>query len=287
MNLKRKILRWGVILTACYVFVFVFLFLFQRKLMFPGTSLLSGQESREWAERWKPYERLFPVGAGREACILQGWMVERSGCPLVVFYGGNAQDVADTVYSLKGLDGYAGLTVNYRGYGNNPGAPGEKVMVSDALEILDRVVAETGRTFADVVVIGQSMGSGVATQVAAARPVRNLVLLVPFDSAESVAEGMLPLFPVRWILKDTFRSDLFAPQVKCPVSIIAAERDEVIPVAHARRLSGLFPGLISYVELPEVKHNTFFTSPLYNEAFLNGVNAVKAGVEPVEDAERK
>lgn len=287
MNLKRKIVRWGVILTICYVVVFVFLFLFQRKLMFPGTSLLSEPESREWADMWKPYERLFPVGTGKDVCTLQGWMIERPGCPLVVFYGGNAQDVADTVYSLKSLAGYAGLTVNYRGYGNNPGSPGEKVMVSDALEILDRVVAETGRTFADVVVIGQSMGSGVATQVAAARPIRNLVLLVPFDSAESVAAGMLPLFPVRWILKDTFRSDLFAPRVKCPVSIIAAGKDEVIPVEHARRLSRLFPGLISYVELPEMKHNTFFTSPLYDEAFINGVNAVKSGIEPAVDVERK
>lgn len=268
-SLKRLLVLGGI----GYLVVLLFFFLFQRKMVFPGTSLLSGKACEESAAGWKEYERSFSVGEGKEACSLLGWHVERPGKPLIVFYGGNAQDVSDMVESLKGLTDYAGLTVNYRGFANNPGTPSERVVVADALQILDQVLKETGRQPSDVIVIGQSIGSGVATQVAAAREIRNLVLLVPFDSLESVAAGMVPVFPVRLILKDTFRSDLFAPKIKCPVSIIAAAEDEVIPVKHARRLSTLFPKLKSYVELPGMRHNTFYSSSHYQEAFINAVNA--------------
>lgn len=84
------------------------------------------------------------------------------------------------------------LLVNYRGYGLSTGSPTEQDIMGDSLAILDSVLKETGRTPDDVILVGQSLGSGVATQVASVRHVKKLVLLVPFDSLLETARGLFP-----------------------------------------------------------------------------------------------
>lgn len=146
---------------------------------------------------------------------------------------------------------HAKLLVNYRGYGLSTGSPTEQDIMGDSLAILDSVLKETGRTPDDVILVGQSLGSGVATQVASVRHVKKLVLLVPFDSLLETARGLFPYLPVRLLLPDHFRSDLAAPKVACPVSILAAGADEVIPPHHAKRLRDCFSVPVSYQNSPE------------------------------------
>ncbi len=263
-----KILKRGLLfLAAVYAVLLLLAAGLQRKMIYPGTTLLREGDYTSLNERWRSHERFFSVGREGEGETLQGWFMDRPGKPLIVFYGGNAQNVVDMMDSLSSLGEYAVLTMNYRGYGRSTGQPSERAMVGDALAVLDLIVRESGRSHSDVIVVGQSIGSGVATQVAAARPVRNLVLLVPFDSLQAVAGEKLPFMPMGLILRDTFRSDEFAPRVACPVDIIAAGEDRVIPPAHAKRLAGLFPRLNSYTEYPGLGHNTFFLWPEYASDF--------------------
>lgn len=156
---------------------------------------------------------------------------------------------------------HAKLLVNYRGYGLSTGSPTEQAIMGDSLAILDDVLKETGRTPDDVILVGQSLGSGVATQIASVRNVKKLVLLVPFDSLLETARDLFPYLPVKLILPDHFRSDLAAPKVSCPVSILAAGSDEVIPPAHAKRLRDCFSTPVNYQEFPGAMHNTIWHSP--------------------------
>ena len=78
--------------------------------------------------------------------------------------------------------------LHYPGYGGAPGKPSEAAIAADALALFDRVAPQHPR----VVVIGRSLGSGVAVQVASARPVARLVLVTPYDSLEEIAAKHVP-----------------------------------------------------------------------------------------------
>lgn len=216
------------------------------------------------ADAWKDHEVTFE----RDGATLKGWHIRKPGGKLLVFYGGNGQDSARLLGMLSRNIPYSLLVVNYRGYGGSSGTPSEKRLVEDSASILDEIVSREGLSYDDVVLFGQSLGSGVAVQVAARRPVGKLVLLVPFDSVSSVADGIAPPLRLSWLVPDSYRSDLFAPHVAAPVTILAAGNDEIVPVEHARRLRDVFRSnrggredSVHYREYPQAGHKNMWSQP--------------------------
>jgi len=186
--------------------------------------------------------------------VLELSAAQRQQRPAVLYFGGNAEDVAQTVPSLRALYPQRAIyALHYRGYGGSEGQPSEQALVGDALRVLDQLRIR----HAEVLVIGRSLGSGVAMQLAARRPLQRLILITPFASIASVAAHRYPLVPVELLLQDRFDSRKVARRVAAPTLIVAAGRDEVIPVQQARALAGSFrPGLVRYVEVPGALHNS-------------------------------
>lgn len=236
---------------------FPFLSQCSNKMVFPGQSMINpGDRPVAKGNALKPFYRNFLVHGEN----LEGWERTVPGTPLVVYYGGNAEDVLYRASEMAGW-GCSFLAVNYRGFGKSTGSPSQKRIVGDSLSLLDQAVLNGRVPWNNVVLLGQSIGSGVAVQVAFRRPVGKMVLLVPFDSLESVAKEKVPWLPVSWILDSPFRSDALASGIACPVHIYAALQDEVIPVAHARHLAGLFPHLACYRELDGISHMGLMKNP--------------------------
>lgn len=249
---------WVKVLAGLYITFVAGLFAAQRVFVFTGPYVISLKDRERDYQEWKGIQRVYEPEPGVE---LYSWFLKKpgkGGRTVLMFFGGNGRDVTDNIKALSQMGNHSVLAYNYRGYGKSTGSPTEKDLVSDALMILDNTLKENKLKPSDVIIIGESLGSGVATQVAAARDVKKLVLLVPFDSLLDVAKNRLPFVPVSLILKDTFRSDKHAPNVKCPVYIFAAENDNIIPPHHARRLSGLFPNLQLYKEYRGVGHHNLF-----------------------------
>lgn len=98
---------------------------------------------------WEPHRRTFH----REGASLSGWLIEKKGQPLLVYYGGNAMDISMMLPYLDQFP-HAKLLVNYRGYGLSTGSPTEQAIMGDSLAILDDVLKETGRTPDDVILVG-------------------------------------------------------------------------------------------------------------------------------------
>jgi len=208
----------------------------------------------------------FPV----PGAVLQLWVVRRPGSSAVLYFGGNAESVVDSAEELaRAVPDRTWVFVNYRGYGGSTGKPSESALVADALAIFDWAKA----THSEVAVVGRSLGSGVAVQLAAARPVSRLVLVTPFDSLVSVGQAALPWLPVSWLAKDRFESVKYAPSVSCPTLALVAGNDEVITAAHARALVAAFrPGGITVIEVPGAGHNDIQLWPPYDatiSGFLN------------------
>jgi hypothetical protein len=180
---------------------------------------------------------------------LHAWHVP--GDPLVIYFGGNAEEVSWMLDEVAArTPGVGWLLVDYRGYGSSGGAPSEGALVADALRWHDKFAA--GRTY----VFGRSLGSGVAVQLAAQRPLAGVILVTPFDSLVDVARRHYPFLPVGWMLKHRFDSVALAPNITAPLLCVVAMDDDIIPVEHAKRLHDAWGGPKRWVALEGAGHNS-------------------------------
>jgi uncharacterized protein len=197
---------------------------------------------------------------------LEGWWADNpaSTTPfLILYFGGNAEDVLYTASMAERFNVRRMLVVNYRGYGQTQGRPSQTALYADGLAIYDYVVNEVGAKPEHIVVMGRSLGSGVASMLAAKRPVRAAILITPFDSIRAVAASHYPIFPVKLLLRHPFDSASFARQTNAPALFIAAAEDRVIPAKHAQALANVWAGEQQLHVLPGVGHNDLELHPDY------------------------
>lgn len=199
---------------------------------------------------------------------IHAWHV-KSGAPLLLYFGGNAEEVSWMIEEARARAPQASwLLADYRGYGQSGGAPSEKALVSDALLLYDHAAKLPGVDPNRIVAFGRSLGSGVAVALAARRSLAGLVLATPYDSLAAVAKRYYWYLPVDWMLKHRFDSAALAPQMTPPLLCLIAERDEVIPPAHAERLFEAWGGPKRKVVLAGANHNSTDSAPQFWPAIL-------------------
>lgn len=205
-----------------------------------------------------------------DGTALRGWFFNRGqGSPLVAMYNGNGQNVGEMLMYAAADTSRSYLLVNYRGYGNSEGRPSEKDIVRDARHNLAWARQQLGGSPASLILVGFSLGSGVAMQVAAAEKPDRLVLICPFDSVASVASGIVPVLP-RLLALDRWESILHAPNIACPVRVLRANADGVVPPAHTDALLAAFP-TPPRVQCFSAGHNTIFAAPGFAKALLSAM----------------
>ncbi len=256
-----KLLLVGAIVI--YAVIAAIVWLLQERLMFlppPATPTPAGPNG------WQAQElRLAMRDGTRLAGVLLLPPVERPA--LVIYFGGNAEDAvsnapqAEHEYGERAL-----LLVNYRGYGASGGRPGEKAIVADALEIHDWAVRDPRIDSSRIALHGRSVGSGVAVQLAAQRPVRCVVLTTPFDSALAIAKAAYPWLPVALLMRHPFDSAAHANAIRVPALFLVGEADTIIPPAHARRLKARWGGPVEEVSFAGFGHNDISLHPGYASA---------------------
>jgi pimeloyl-ACP methyl ester carboxylesterase len=216
----------------------------------------------EVAQRFPAVEEVFLDAA--DGTKLHAWHARAPGkAPLVIYFGGNAEEVSWMLEELGQAPGVAWLLVDYRGYGLSKGSPGEAALVADAVQWFDRALTFPEVDARRVVAFGRSLGSGVAVALAAQRPLAGLILATPFDSLAAVAKRYYWYLPVDWLLKHPFDSIGRAPNIKQPLLCLIAERDEVIPPLHGERLFDAWGGDKRKIVLQQAGHNTIDAHPLF------------------------
>lgn len=190
--------------------------------------------------------------------------LKRPGSAAVLYFGGNADDVSTSLPLLaRAFPDQALYLMHYRGYGGSGGQPGEAALKNDARALFDQVSGQ----HLDVTAIGRSLGSGIAIDLAATRPVRRLVLVTPYDSIDAIAAASFPWIPVRALLTEHYRSIDLAPRITIPVTIVQAQFDSVIPAANTERLWQAFrPGIATRVVMRGAGHNDVDGAVGYLEA---------------------
>lgn len=186
------------------------------------------------------------------------------GPDAVVYFGGNAEDTSLALDTLAAAWPDASVyAMHYRGYGGSGGRPRERALVGDAQALLDHVRARHGH----VSLVGRSLGSGIAAQLAARQPVRQLVLVTPYASIAGLAAERFGRLPVRLLMRDRYDTVAVAPRIQVPTTVIAAGRDEVIPAWSTRQLVDAFAAQrVRTVVIDGVGHNDLGADPRYLQA---------------------
>jgi fermentation-respiration switch protein FrsA (DUF1100 family) len=255
-------MTWSIVVLAAVIYLglLVLLRLYESRLIyFPGNqrSLVPPPASLDL-----PIERVeIPTEDG---LTLVGWAIrsgpDSRGRWLLICHGnaGNLSEFDRPLHyaRLRGL-GLNLLAFDYRGYGESEGAPSEDGLYQDAQAAYRYLREKRGVTPDRIVVFGHSLGSAVAVDLASRVPVAGLILEGALTSAIERGQELYPYIPVRWIAASRFSSLEKISSVTAPKLFLHASGDEVIPLAHGRRLYQAAPEPKTFVELRGGHGDTF------------------------------
>lgn len=159
------------------------------------------------------------------------WGKASPGKPTLLYFHGNAGTLSTRSERIRNYHqrGYGMLMMTYRGFGGSTGQPSERANVRDAKLAYDWLIRQ-GVTADQIVVYGESLGSGVAVQLAAAKPLAGVILDAPYTSMVDVAVLHYPYLPARWFLIDRYVSRNFIGKINAPLLIVHGDQDAIIPV---------------------------------------------------------
>lgn len=178
-----------------------------------------------------------------------------SGQPTLLYFHGNAGTLFDRADRIQAFQdhGRGIMMMSYRGYSGSQGVPSERNNVGDAKRAYEVLVAR-GVLPGDILIYGESLGSGIAVQVAAEKPAAGIILDAPYTSIVDVGEICYPLLPARSVMRDRYETMQFLDKVKMPLLVVHGEADAVIPVEMGRTIARSAPGPAEIVTFPMAGH---------------------------------
>ena len=240
----------------------------QRRLVFNPCIVPEVDSPRSTGHRTRPV-----VLRARDGTRLCGWLLTplvQGPRPAVMYFGGRSEEVSWVARDAgKLFPGMTVLAMNYRGYGQSHGTPDELLMIDDGCTLFDWLAALGQVDAARIAVVGRSLGSGVAVQVAKERPVNSVVLITPYDSILAIAKRRFRVMPIEYMLRHRFESIKHAPSLKAPTYVLRAASDDVVPHSHTDQLVGKLATLAGDDTVPASDH--------MNIPYLDATQALIAG----------
>lgn len=261
-SLIRIILGVAIGLPLC-------LYFFQDKLLFIQT-VLTQQEYNIIRKKYLQNEVFLTTP---DNIKLHGWFVNNTAlkkAPLLIYFGGNAEEVSGLIFDFnEHFKNRAFVLINYRGYGLSEGKPSQYNLYQDALFLYDYFAKKTDIDNTKIVVMGRSLGTGVAVYLAAKRPLHSIILVSPYDSVQNVAQEIYPYLPVSLILRHPFNSIALAPDIKTRMLVLIAQNDTLILPAHSEQLIQVWGGRVEKKIFPATDHNNINDAAGYWESILS------------------
>ncbi len=213
--------------------------------------------------------------AAADGTTLVAWRAPaQEGKPTILYFHGNAGNAAGRAEKLERIraDGYGFLYLNARGYGGSAGRPSEKDNVADAVTAYETLTAD-GVAPEEIVLYGESLGSGQAVRLGGMRPVKAVILEAALTSTVDIARQTYFWLPLKLILTDQYRNVDNIRAVSAPLLILHGERDEIIPVDHARQIFEAANEPKRLELMPAGMHNDLYDHGAWERAhaFLQGL----------------
>jgi uncharacterized protein len=256
----RELLRGGLrVVVIAWIALLAVVYPFQRKLLYVP---FGGHVTPESAGLQGFREETVTTSDGER---LVTWVSPAtSGQPTILYLHGNAGNLswrADRFQQLQAA-GYGVRVLSYRGFGGSSGSPSETGLMTDARATYDTMRSQ-GLEARHILLFGESLGTGVAVQLAASRPVGGVILDSPYTSTVDVAARRFSYLPVRWMMWDRFNSRAHIASIGAPLLIVHGDRDTVVPYDLGVALFAEATEPKQFLALPGEAH----TAPLQNGAW--------------------
>ncbi|HFD14296.1 MAG TPA: alpha/beta hydrolase [Epsilonproteobacteria bacterium] len=221
--MKRIIKKISILILLAYVGMGVFLYINQRSYLYFPT-----------ADTKTAYHHMTMHNDGES---INAIVLNKGHKNAILYFGGNAESMAQSSDYIAGqFPDFTVYLLDYRGYGKSTGKATERALYKDALKLYDIIKPMHQR----ISVGGRSLGTGIATYVAAHREVSKLALITPYDSIVNVAQERYPIYPVSFLLNDQYDSLSRVKDIQAKTLIVIAEKDKVIPKENTQRLIDAF-----------------------------------------------
>ncbi|MFC1501368.1 alpha/beta hydrolase [Elusimicrobiota bacterium] len=281
MKYKGILLSLGRIISVVllfYIFYILILYFNQESFIFFPSGI--SNERTEQIKRSLSNAEEVSIKISENVSV-KGWFVKNGVLdkyPLIIYFGGNAEEVSHFTEKAKYFKNWSFAAINYRGYGQSTGKPGEKELYSDALAIYDYFSKRADIDTQKIVVLGRSLGSGVAVYLAKNRAVGGVMLVSPYGSLISLAKRDFPYIPVSLLLKHRFDSMYNASQISVPMLTLIARDDKIIDPIYSLNLVEKWGGKYNVVLIDGVGHNNItYSATFWNkiDEFLDGLKNEK------------
>jgi len=230
-NVRRILIGTAITALCIYAGIVAVLYVSQRSLMyFPDTSHTTP------AQAGLPQAEEVALTASDGVNITAWHVAPKDDKPVILYFHGNGGSLHYRVERFKKLinDGIGLVALEYRGFGGNAGAPSEHGLIADAEAAY--AFAAAHYPVKQIVVWGESLGSGVAVALAAEKPDGRVILEAPFTSAAAVAAIHYWYVPVRLLMKDQFHSDERIAKITAPILILHGLHDQTVPYTMGEQL---------------------------------------------------
>jgi pimeloyl-ACP methyl ester carboxylesterase len=238
-------------LLAAYVLCVLFLVIIENKLVYLATPA-----SQSWSQPADlPAEDVWLTAA--DGTAIHAWWVPRNGARGAILFchgqQGNLSHRGAVLQRLQRL-GLSMLIFDYPGFGRSEGSPTEQGCYDAADAAYDWLIEQKRIPPEEIVVLGKSLGGGIATDLASRRDCRALVLVMSFTSIPDVGQHLLPLVPAKLLMRNRFDNLAKIEKCRCPVYLAHGADDWKIPASHSEKLRDAVKGRCRYHCMPGVGH---------------------------------
>ena len=245
-------MKWILSVAALIYFgSLVVLYFKQRAMLFPSPPV--GRTAPAAAGLPEAEEHVLTSADGER--IIVWHLAAKPGHRVVLYFPGNGDALAYLAGRFRNIasDGTGVIALSYRGYAGSSGSPSETGILADAAAMyaFAKTLYDAGR----MVLWGHSLGTGVAVATAAGQPLGGLILEAPYTSIAEVAARVFPYFPVRYLIKDPFRSDERIAQVRVPLLVMHGAQDSTIAIRFGEQLFALAHEPKQFVRFDQGGHN--------------------------------
>ena len=255
-SLFHSVTRIIIALILCGILASVLLYLIQDQMIFYPQKI-----NQSDLEAIKKYQNVKEINLKtRDSIEIKGWFIDNRSTEktkILFYFGGNAEEVSYMIPEATIFKGYSVVLINYRGYGQSQGKPNEKNFCSDALEIYDYFLNRPDIIDPKIIIMGRSIGTGVAVYLARNRKCDGVILVSPFSDFKTLAQEQFPFLPVSLVVKYKFNSIEKAPFIKVPLLMVIASEDKTVSPKQSRRLAEKWGGKVIIKEFSDADHNTF------------------------------
>ena len=222
---KMFIINILILVLAGYLLVILVLYFFQRNLLYyPAVNNYFGEKLNISVEKVK-------IKTEDDIELLSWYHSKNSeDYKTILFLHGNAGTLEDRIYKINHFKdvNVNFLIIAWRGFSGNKGKPSEKGLYEDAKSAI-KWLKNKGIKEENIIIYGESLGTGVASEIAQNKNFAGVILETPFTSMVNVGKTKYPFFPVSFLLKDKYESDKKIKNIKSPIFIMHGEVDKIVP----------------------------------------------------------